>query len=334
MKFFKYLVLAFFSFIWIAGCNGDLLKGLYKWELIPDDYGLGDLYRITNLEQFRDPRYICPPYIVKRDTLEGKNVHLYILGDSFAEARRLDPDDFVASEYRFTHWNDQLHLQLDTSAKNVLIMETVERAFRSHFNSPVDRIVPDSATYVALPKSTLMQRLDAMFSSNATEGRLDVILFYTSPFRMLKEWKAGFNLRFFDRINEHATLSDDGKDVVYYLDTDTSMNFSSYATLADSEVDQMVDNVNTSAKELEKMGFDKVILSIIPNKATVLMPRYGPYNRLIERVYQHPDLRVDYIDILPEFRKNAGVVYLRSDSHWTCQGQYVWLEKANALIRQ
>ncbi len=177
-----------------------------------------------------------------------------------------------------------------------------------------------------------MQQLDTWFSSEAIEGRLDVVLFYFSPVQRLKEWKAGFTHRVFGRVNEHATVSADGKHVVYYLDTDSTMSFSSFADLADEEVENLVSNINASVSGLEKMGFDRIALSVIPNKATVLMPEYGAYNRLIERVYGHPELRVPCIDVLQDYRRSPERMYLRGDSHWTCEGQYIWLEKVNRFI--
>ncbi len=332
MKAAKYFFLVLFLLIWLAGCSSSLLQLLYKSRIIPDDYAFGDLYRITSLSEFKDPREICPPYQYSRPDTLGRKRHLYILGDSFAEPSRVDPDDFNVDRYQFTHWNHVLHLKLDTSAVNILILESVERAFRSHYNAPVNRIVADSRTFETESELSFMQRLDALFSSVAVEGRLDVILFYFSPVRILKEWKAGFTRRFFGRINEHATLSADGKDVVYYLDTDSTMNSSSFAYLSDEEVDKLVGNVNQSASAFRKMGFDKVFLSIIPNKATLVMPEYGNYNRLIERVFNHPELAVPYIDVLPEFKVSPGSVYLKGDSHWTCEGQYIWLEKANRMV--
>ncbi|WP_247235045.1 hypothetical protein [Telluribacter sp. SYSU D00476] len=333
MKFLRYLVLTLFGFFWLAGCSRTIMQQLAQVEVLPDDYRYGDLYRLSNLPQFRDQRQDCREYTPPTKPAD-KKIHLYIIGDSFTEAQRVGKQDFPVDSYQYVHWADILHVKLDTTATNILLLESVERHFREHLaTAPITSLVPDSATYKVVPQDPrLMGQIDNMFSSVQTEDRLELLLFQYDPILALKELKASFNYRFFDRANDKVTVSEDGRHVVYYLDTDTTSITSSYAHIRNIQVDTLVHNITESTRHFKDMGFDHVVLSIIPNKSSVLIPHFYNYNRLIERVYNHPALPIPYVDVLEDFRKIKEKSYLVGDSHWTCQGQYLWLEKVNKLI--
>ncbi len=332
IKILKALALVFFGAIWIAGCHTEILNVLYRAEVIPDDYRYGDLYRLANLAEFKELKSSCEPFPAFARSGD-RPVALYIIGDSFAEAQRIDSADFAVDTYQFAHWATELHLKLDPAFINIILLESVERKAREHFAAPICNIVPDTATFVSVPDGTkFMARLDRAFASEPTEERLSTILFEYDFFLKIKEWKSGLNRRFFDRTSPKVMLTPNSSALLYYEDTDSTMATSSYAYLLNAEVDSMVKVMNFDEAYLKKLGFDQVLFSIIPNKATILMPEYGEYNRLIERVYRNPQLAVNRIDVLQEFRKMEAGAYLHSDSHWSCSGQYVWLEKVNAEL--
>ncbi|PWJ56815.1 hypothetical protein CLV98_110126 [Dyadobacter jejuensis] len=333
MKLARYIFLFIFIGIWAIGTSTELTKWAAEPGLVHDSYRYGDLYRLSNLKDFKDPRIPCPPYRPMDSYGTTKPVHLYIVGDSFTEADRIGQGNFAAQRYLYTHWSQTLHIKPDTTAINILILETVERHFREKFtHHPIQNILPDSATFVGAYPNTPMNRLDDLFRASSTEGRLDQLLFQNSLFLTLKEWKAQFNLRVFGRTTPEVTLVNQGEDIVYYMDTDTPNITSSFTDLSQAEVDSIVGHLNESKALLEKMGFDRVILSVIPNKVSVLMPTYGDYNQLITRTVQHPLLQMEAIDVLEDFRKSPENPYLKGDSHWTCQGQKIWVDKANQYI--
>ncbi|HEV7349480.1 hypothetical protein [Telluribacter sp.] len=332
MKFLRYFFLFLFGMLWLAGCSRTIMQQLGKMEVLPDDYRYGDLYRLSNLPQFRDQRQPCPDYTPPTKPAD-KKIHLYIIGDSFTEAQRVGQQDFPVDSYQYVHWADVLHVKIDTTATNVLLLESVERHFRQHLVAPIASLVPDSATFkVTYEEPRFMVQLDNQFASNHTEERLELLLFQYDPVLLLKELKASFNHFFFDRANDKVTVSEDGRNIVYYLDTDTTQVTSSFAHIRDSQVDTLVLHLNESTRQFKAMGFDHVLLSIIPNKTSVLLPYFYNYNHLIERVYNHPDLTIPYVDVLEDFRKMKEKSYLVGDSHWTCQGQYLWLDKTNRLL--
>ncbi|MCE6991665.1 hypothetical protein [Dyadobacter sp. CY323] len=333
MKFLRYLVLITFCIIWAIGLSPFLVNKLMHDGVIEDGYHYGDLYRLSNLSQFQDPRKACIGYTPPPKPQTSKKSHLYVIGDSFTEDR-VGKQDFSVDEYTFVHWRELLHIKLDTTETNIMLMESVERHFRQKSESRLNILIPDTATFVTkVPAPKFAHRLDNAFAANFTQDRLDALLFQNDLFLTIKEWKADFNRYVFGRVNSGVTLVNNGQDVVYYMDTDTTIT-SSFNELDKYELDSIVMNVNETRDYLDSLGFQHVILSIIPNKVSVINPEYGEYNRLIERVYSHPKLGVPYIDVLPEFRKMGNKAYQNGDSHWTCEGQYLWLDKANALIRK
>jgi hypothetical protein len=336
MKFLKYAILVLSCIIWVIGLSPALLSQFQRLELIQDGYHYGDLYRLSNLSDFREPRKTCTGYEPPVKST-SKNVHLYVIGDSFTEKQRLGKKDFPVDNYTYVHWSDFLHIKTDSAETNILLIESIERHFRQKMVAPIAVLIPDTATFVTRytpPK--FMHRLDDAFKSTHTEDRLDALLFQNDFFLKLKEWKADFNQLVFNRVNKTVTLVNDDKDMVYYMDTDrdTTTVTSSFSQLENSEVDSIVLNLNRSRDMAYSLGFDAVMLSIIPNKVSVLNPHYGQYNNLIERIYKHPNFQIPYIDVLAEYRKMGASSYLKGDSHWTCEAQFLWLNKTNALLNQ
>jgi hypothetical protein len=335
MKLIKYIFLILFALVWLVGLTPSLYAKLGEWNLIKDGYQFGDLYRLSNLPQFKDPVKECPKQVYVEKNKGSKKIHLYIIGDSFTEKERVNKEDFAVDQYQYVHWDHVLHVKPDTSAVNILLLESVERHFREKMVAPIHNLVPDSATYVSAESElSFMNKLDNAFASDPTEGRLDVAFLQNDLMLKLKEMKAAFTYHFFHRVNKKVTLVNDDRDIVYYLDTDTPKITSSFTDLEETEVDTIIINLKKSEVLARGLGFDHVILSIIPNKVSVLMPEYGHYNNLISRVYAQPALDVPYIDVLPEYRKLKEKAYLKGDSHWTCEAQDIWLNKTNAMIKK
>lgn len=333
MKIVRALVLLAVGMVWVAGCSTTVTNELYRLRVLPDDYRYGDLYRLSNLAKFKDLKVECPPTPVSK-LHSAKKVALYIIGDSFTEPQRVDSSDFSADHFQYAHWGTLLHLRLDTSYTNIVLLQSVERTVREHFVSPISNIIPDTTTFVSLPpEGRFVHRLDQIFASAPTEDRLNTLLFQFDPMLKLKELKSWLNHHFFSRNDPKVAVSADGKTIAYHVDTDTTLIYSSFVFTADSEIDTLVSVIQDDEKILKNLGFDHVWLSIIPNKASVLMPEYGTYNRLIERIYQHPALPIPTINVLHDFRAMQNP-YLKGDSHWSCAGQALWLAKVNRRLSE
>lgn len=331
MKYLNYLILFFFIFFWTAGCSNTLLSSL---SFIKDGYQFGDLYRLSHLPQFKQPLPECSNPSSPQKSI-SKKLNIYLVGDSFTDDFRVSKKDIVGDNYYRVHWNSLLHITLDTSAINVVILETVERHFRENFRTAdLHQLIPDTTHFEVLPQNsgTAMQKIDRLFNADLTEERLKLILSNSPVVRWAQECKARFDYNFFNRLDPAVAISNDKKHLAYHLDTDSTLINSSFQAIRDSEIDTLINNANSIQENLLKMGFNHVVLSIIPNKATIVMPDYGKYNHLIERIYEHPKLRVPFVDVLRDFQQLGKEAYLLGDSHWNCPAQGIWLSKTNSRV--
>lgn len=331
MKYLNYLVLLFFIFFWAIGCSNTLLSSL---PFIKDDYQFGDLYRLAHLPQFKQSLPVCSNP-VPQVKATSKKLNIYLVGDSFTEETRVSEKDLIGDNYYRVHWNNLLHINLDTSAINVIVLETVERHFRENFQTKqLRQIIPDTAQFEVLSQNSgnAMQKIDRLFNAEHTEERLNLVVSNSPQIRWLQEKKASFEYFFFDRLDPAVAVSKDKKHIAYHLDTDSTLINSSFQFIRNTEIDSLVTNTNTIQENLKKLGFDHVILAIIPNKATIVMPNYGQYNHLIERIYSHPKLQVPFVDVLTDFQRMGSNSYLLGDSHWNCTAQSLWLTKINARV--
>lgn len=326
MRILRYTVLATALILWAGGLSTTVSRWLYKAGIIADDYRFGDLYRMSALPQFKQAAPNCPSAMLSSDTA---STHLYIIGDSFSEEQRIGQHDFPVSYYKRVAWEHPQRAQLDTTRRNILILETVERHFREHFAIPVTELAIDADT-TARPaqRPPLRKRLSSEFHRSDMEERLESALFSQDWAFWFKELKARLTLDWFNRVSTNVSLSSNHEHLFLGLDTDSTKKLnSSFSPLTDREVNTLVDSVNAVAARYKRLGFDDVYLSIIPNKASVLETRRNQYNRLIERVQQSPRLRVKTIDVFTPYQTASPSPYQLSDTHWTCTGRSIWLNQ-------
>lgn len=298
---------------------------LYQVGIIADDYRFGDLYRLSTLPQFKEPKPVCSPSNRSTDTA---STHLYLIGDSFSEPERLSQYDFRVSHYQRVAWDFRQRAQLDPTKRNVLLIESIERHVREHFAGNVQELVveKDTAQHPSL-RPSFWQRLNNEFHRSDVEERLESTLFSRDWAFWFKELKASLTLNWFDRASSSVSLSKDRQHVFLHSDTDTGKPLnSSFSSLTDPEVNTLVDSINSVASRYKQLGFDAVYLSIIPNKASILEPERAAYNHLIERIQASPALQVPFINTYEAYKNSSVPPYLKSDTHWSCEGRALWLE--------
>jgi hypothetical protein len=334
----KYFTLILFATIWVVSCVPVLRKAAVQTGMIPDDYRYGDLYRLSNLVQFKEEvssekrngaaRAGAAPAVkneLKQPTT--KEQALYIIGDSFTESDWIAKTDFQIDTLVHVPWYKTQSTRLDSTKNNILILESVERHFREHFAKPVENIRLDG--YQA-PETNLMQ--DVEKTLNTIEEILESMWLSGDFFLAFKELKAKLNDHFFDRTNQQVSLSNDKQQLLFDLDTDSTKINSCFNQLTDNELDKLVEMINKTSDYYKKRGFKAVYLSVIPNKTSIVAANDGLYNHLVERVQKHPNLSVPTIDVWVAFNKNPTKIYLKGDSHWNSYGRNIWVEKANKLV--
>ena len=334
-KILKYSVLILTIYLWLQAYSPIIYK---LSRLFPDDYRYGDLYHLSYLPQFKEKLQPCPP---KKSVSTNSNVNLFVIGDSFTEEQRVSKSDIIAATYTNIHWSKQVDIQLDTTKKNILILETVERTFKEHFSHEVNNfnfiIIDEKSTaknsWKLLLKEEIKREVSFIFpNSESIEQRFEASLFSYDFFLKFRELKAKLNNVFFDRIEKKVILSKDKNSIFFSEESSLTDSHSAFYPFDDKEKNILVNNINATREKYLKAGFDEVYLSIIPNKVSILSPDMGKYNQLIERVQSDLNLKVPVIDTYSEFKKNPSQYYLKSDSHWTCAGRDLWLNKVNKIL--
>ncbi len=325
MRFLAYITLLIAAIFWAGGLSTTVSRWLYRTGVVVDDYRFGDLYRFSALPAFKQPQPVCRSAPVASDTAQ---THLYILGDSFTEPQRLGQSDFRVSHYQRTAWDHRQRVQFNTTKRNVLLIESVERHVRERFPMPiVDVVVERDTSRTPLSSPSWYERVAEDWHRTDVEQRLESALFSHDWALWFKECKARLTLNWFGRTNPNVALSENGQHLFLYSDVDKEKPLnSSFSQLTDREVDTMVDSLNATADRFRRLGFDAVYVSIIPNKASILEPHRGSYNHLIERLQEHSRLRVPMVDTYGAFKTAPTSPFLKGDTHWTCEGRALWLD--------
>jgi hypothetical protein len=320
--------------LWLGGCFQDVLQCYYRSGIVADDYRYGDLYRLSNLPQFRDPVRPCPASAPAGP--DTARTDLYLVGDSFTEPARLAPTDLPVARLTRTTWASPVPVQLNPARRNVLLLETVERHLREHLREPINQVqvVADSNRARPAPASGWARLWKLYQQTRNPESRLEVVLFGHEPFLRVREWKAEFTQRAFGRVDPKVRLSPGGRHLFYYLDADPAGITSAFVPVSDAEIRAMTDSLNQVRDRYRAQGFSEVYLSVIPNKTTILAPTSGRYNHLIERLEGHPARRVPVVSVYDRYRQAPAPVYAPGDSHWNCAGRAIWLERVRAALER
>lgn len=326
LKIARYIALIFFAFLWFLGCSPNTARWLGKQGLVQDDYRYGDLYRFANLREFRVPVDKCEPPV----SLSNIPVNLYLFGDSFTEAGRIEADHFVAQNFIRRFVAEDGYVSVDANGKNVLIIETVERHFRERFDSIYNHAMVNQPKPAA--QSTLSDKILAWELPYSTE-RHESILFGSDFFFSIKEWKAAINRNVFSRTDDNVRLSKNGEHLVYGLAAKPGSN-SSFDVISNDEITQLVENVNATYAKYKEEGFDEIYLNIIPNKTSILATDLGEYNHLIERIQQHPSLKMPFIDSYNSLKSGGEKLFDKGDTHWNCTGKQLWINDVNELLNK
>lgn len=327
-KTLKYIAVLFFGFLWFLGCSRGTVVALVDNGFVKDDYRYGDLYRLSNLSEYRVLAEKCKmPY-----QGEKAYVALYLAGDSFTEEGRVKPDEYATNTYFRTFVADEnLNLQL-VSGRKILIIETVERHLRERFSEKPwgnwkEKEAPVTKTKEPFSLNKVYQDIVDLEVPYREEMHESVI-FNSAFFLKIKEWKADFNYNVFGKTDPKVKVLKG--ELVYDVDIEPGIS-SVYDEVEDEEISRIVKHANITREKYKKMGFDEVYLSIIPNKTSLLIKDDQKYNRLLERVEQHPQLKGPLISVWEEFTSQN--YYQKGDSHWNCAGQKIWVDKVNEQLK-
>jgi hypothetical protein len=338
----KYIFLLFFLSFWAIGYFPALHRIAEKEGIFPDDYRYGDLYRLSLLPQFKEEVFQCETTFIPEKI---SKTHLYIIGDSFTETTRVDTNRYAAEKVTYVHWEAFAKITLDSTEKNILLLETIERKYREHLIEPVrnfevfdleanSKILAKQKKHQSesAPKKGFYKEIINTIFPPKIDDRLERSTFSYGMFLKIKELKTRFNHYVLGKEDYKTPISEDKKNIFYFEEAQSTHPNSSFYPMPETQLDSLIKNTNEAKKHYLSKGFDKVILSIIPNKVSILDPEMGFYNHLIERVQTSPKLALEFIDCYQLFKKQKESMYLKSDSHWNCFGQKLWLNEINGKL--
>lgn len=317
-KALKYFCLFLLILVWVNGWFGSFHRKLFAWGVFPDDFRYGDLYRLSLLPDYKSKKSTCLRYC-ESGNCNKLDLNLYALGDSFLEPARIDSTDFAVKHYHYTHWEETFSVSLDTTQKNILLVESVERNILDHFKTEI-------ANIATAPPIDNAKGFDTRSWQFTVEERIERLLFSNDIALFFKELKALLNYKLFNRKASQISLSPGDEHIFLALDTDASQPHSSFYPVNQTDLDGIVNALNGNYDKFKAMGFDEVYLSLIPNKTSILAPTMGEYNHLIELIQNRKDLKIKVIDVFTTMKQEPLKMYDRGDTHWSCEGREIWLK--------
>lgn len=308
----------------------------------------GDLISLSFLE--RVPKFIEPETyaFTKADDSGSANVHLMLFGDSYTKDI---PDSAFAcvSHYQYGRRGySNIEYHLDTTQKNVLIIELGERFVRDYLSQTfifgqVADVTPQQPTASVIKPFTHHRYasfelpdlgfVDSLFNHNINQN-IEQNVFNYAFINPVRTTKALLNYSAFNRASGDVVISNDCNHLFVKETAITTGKPSSYSEISDEELFNIVNNINTIYDSYTQRGMDVVYLAIIPNPSTILQPE--GYNNLIPKVQNHPGMKVPCINIYDVFKadKNPSRFYRQGDTHWNNTGMHVWLDMVNAELRK
>jgi hypothetical protein len=309
-----------------------------------DKSGLGWLYSLCYLSDYRIPYYYT---IHPANKSDKNNIDLYLISDSYLyfptkKYHYYGVDSFVKIKW----WSIESYRNIQSLRKdkhNVLVIEMTERYVRdicSNYYGMINALKIDSSfKIVNQPKTIVNEELSFssflekhLFNPNINSN-LELNLFDYYIFRPIKELKADFNHRIFNRVNNSDVFVDDNNHFLYYMPTvQGEQKMNSFFPLDATELPTICGNLNQVYDYYKANGFEEVYFAIIPNPVTMVNPNLFKYNDLIPQIYAVDSMRMKFFNIYSIFAKNPQKYYSRNDTHWNSEGLQTWLNEFNNIL--
>ncbi len=344
---FKTGTLAALTFFAILIYSPTWQRKLLEKGIIPDQYRFGDLYNTSNLTRVKELDFYPNDYVpLSEKPAKVPHTTVAILGDSFT-GMGIDTS-LLAGERNYRRWlNDDSYLSitLDTAQYNVLIFEIVQRSLIERLNPHTEYIYKDRGIKTTQPvvqtafqlrsiRKAAIPGLDLEFlPAQSVNQRIEFLLFNQPWALKWKEFKAEMHAFLFDRVVGDAVLTEDRKNMYYDFEVDSTNVFSTYYPVTNPQVDTIVSSLNNIRKHYLSLGFDEVLLTIIPNKSLIFEPNRLPYNQIIERIQDHPQLQMPHLN-MHRLLKGKPELYHKGDGHWNNKGKLIWLHQVNDWVRK
>jgi hypothetical protein len=321
------------------GLSHSLQRKMDTLGLIPNQYRFGDLYNISNLEIFKEENLEANTSLTEADkpSKRYQNVDLYTIGDSFTTM----DTSYYAGNKNFHIWlgSNVDTVRLNSGKHSLLVIEVIERTIQERLREEYKKLYIDKGFQIKGPDARHLSTQKTSSKSfwwekfhDGIDQRLEFMLFNFDPFLKIKEFKANTMLSLFNRTHQGALISSGHDHLFYDVEANLQSTMSPFQTLKESDIDEVVANMNSIRDYYVKLGFHEVYFCFIPNKVTVCEPNRAIHNRQIERIERHPGLQVPVLSIHREVRHHPEWFH-KGDGHWNAGGKRVWLRAVNDLVR-
>ncbi len=324
---------------WVRDTRTNDLNRVFWWAEQVGKWG-----DLTNMSYLGIIDRFCEPntYNFVKPTREGEtNIDLYLYGDSYV--RDIPKHAFKhVNEFHFIARIGSFDFQLNTSKRNILVLELSERYLRGRFkdtaffdciriHKPGQQIPDNTApnSHTAYTQAT-RSGIGTFFNPHINQN-LEYHLFNYGFLLPARQIKAAINYKWFNRASGDVVISDDGN-YLFFKPTVGAGPLSSYSPLKKHEVDNLVRSLNAVYDHYKKAGFDEVYFSVIPNTASILQPGY--YNQAIPFIQNDLRMKMPCIDVYSIFKhhSNPAIFFRAGDTHWNNTGMQEWLLLVNNIL--
>ncbi|WCT12952.1 hypothetical protein [Mucilaginibacter jinjuensis] len=309
-----------------------------------DKYIYGDLYGFSYLPHFRmKDQKGKRNFITFQTPQQFKDIDIYAMCDSYTGELFSEPSLFYhvdKTQFAVLSNRQTVPAKLDPHKRNILVLETSERnvrpvykdtAYLTHFLDFNSGEQNNDQAGGAKPAKKIklkfkLKDIDPNIEFNIWDYR------FLTPF---KELKAQVSYSMFNRVNHDVYVSDDQKYLLFAKTIDTVNLESAFKPIGKPELNDIINTMNRAYDYYKSKGFDEVYIAIIPNPVTILYPHYkgNTYNELIPLIQNNKALKCKVIDAYTPFKSSKAHLYSYSDTHWTFDGEKVWLSLLNKELR-
>lgn len=293
----------------------------------------GDLYSNCFL-----PGYIDTAYIPLKKYTQKGNTNLYIIHDSYLEGK-IEKDNFTGLGKLVTanYNNEPIAINLDTTQKNILLIECSERTADWRFADPTSVVAHFSFSPLKKPQAKTEESQESFanyfFNPNINQN-LEFSLYDYEYFIPVKSLKAQLNYSLFKRLPKDVSVSSDGKYLFLNETVDPASGASSFILLDSVRLHYLTQCINGISEYFKQRGFSEVYFSIVPNPVSILDAKRYPYNHKIEKLESDPYLQARYISIYSLFKNTKQKIYRTDDSHWNGHGLQLWIDEVNKELEK
>ena len=349
MRMVRYILILFGLLALALATSSDAMEYIWakrrgdKWWNA-DSWLNGNLVGMAHLDFVK--KFISPvmhPVAMPANNTGTKNAVLYLYGDSYAWGLK-DIQFAGLAGYHYVNRYTGGRYRLDTTKKNILIIEIGERLVRDYFKDAhmIDEFRDSTGDVrniggVALQHAQVnyaglsLPSLQGLLFNKRISQNLERLLFNFNCIMPLFQSKAAINYYCFNRASGDVVISSD-RNFLFDKGSIAAEGSGAYAPVPDQEIEHIAANLNTIYRHFRTCGFREVYLSIIPSTPSVVAP--DGYNKLIPRIQGARALEIKVIDAYTALNDAKGEYFFRGDTHWTEIGEQKWVNMVNEILMQ